>query len=83
MKERLGRPTWPLGLSTKVATFRPTRSCASAYLIARARDARASCRYLVDIRSLSASSPRRTSRAVSSRSGLVPMCSSSGLSASR
>jgi hypothetical protein len=47
LPDRLGCPTAPLGGSTSMAKFRHTRSCASAYLIARAREALAICRYRV------------------------------------
>jgi hypothetical protein len=56
--DRLDRATRPFGGSTSVATFRPTRSCASAYLSARAREARAIWRYLMDGLPLSAPSRR-------------------------
>ncbi len=69
----LGRPACPFGVSTSVATLRPTRSRASAWRIARVSALWPIATAAVEYRAAIAVSAWRTSSAVSSRSLLAPI----------
>lgn len=75
----LGRPVCPLGVSTSVATFRPTRSRASACRIARVNALCPMVTAALEYFSAMTASACCTSPAVSSRSFLPPMVARIGV----
>ncbi len=78
-----GRPSWPAGVSTSVATLRRTLSLASACLMARVSPACVMPTVRVARVAARSFSADRTVAAESSRSGTAPMISMSGSRASR
>lgn len=79
VRDRDGRPSWPVGVSISAATLRRTLSLASACRITLVSEACVIASVRVERVAPSFVSSDRTFAAVSSRSGTLPMIAASGV----